>query len=346
MFPGRVSELRNAFNAANGTNMDEMKRTIVAMTELEIETYDARINASKTDAIATFTEVYYLTHKDLVATGAFVITPKGQFNNAMATGAQVDMDDDLIRPNLYVFDAKESFLEHTTNSKENAFMESTAITYYRTLLAYIESKFIEAFFLHRLKSNTAATERRARAVIENAAETAELTASRPEMIQDVIERLVNERLEKATKRLERLERRNVSQSPSTRKTPPAKNGRSSDIRANSPAPRQRLTQPNRGRQTSTQRNSVAQQARGIKNTNQTRQDRQPNRGPQRSIQRVQQPVQGQQQVQSIPYFPAPTVVQQGPLPLRLPNNGQINPESTSKTSIAWGDPLDLSSDLI
>ena len=74
MFPGRVSELRNAFNAANGTNMDEMKRTIVAMTEIEIETYDARINASKTDAIATFTEVYYLTHKDLVATGAFVIT--------------------------------------------------------------------------------------------------------------------------------------------------------------------------------------------------------------------------------------------------------------------------------
>ena len=45
-------------------------------------------------------------------------------------------------------------------------MESTAITYYRTLLAYIESKFIEAFFLHRLKSNAAAAERRARAVLK------------------------------------------------------------------------------------------------------------------------------------------------------------------------------------
>lgn len=338
MFPGRVAELRTAFNAANGTNMDEMKRAIVAMTEIEIETYDARINASKTEAIETFTEIYYLTHKDLVAANAFVITREGAYNNSIAVSTTLDMDDEYEPPVTYVFDAKESFLEHANNKRAIAFMESTAITYYRTLVAYIESKFMEAFFLHRLKSNAAAAERRARAVVENAAETAELTASRPEMIQDVIERLVNERLEKATKRLEKLERRNVSQSPSTRQASSKKNGKSSETRANSPAPQQRLSRPTNGTRISTQRNPTTQQARGTKNTNQPRQDRQPNRGTQRSSQQSQKPNSGQNQVPSIPYFPITAPTQYGPLPPQSAQHGPNQPRVHFEDDYRLGRP--------
>lgn len=305
LFAERIAALRAQFNAANGTNIDEMKRTIVAMTELEIETLDTRIKASVEEAKAMFTETYYLTHKDLVNAGAFTITPTGQLRNALARAGTADAAEMDYRDEPYPFDTRDSFLEHV--QRINNYMESTAITHYRTLISYIETKFVEAFFLHRLKANAAAIERRARATLENAAETAELTADRPEMIQDTIERLVNKRLETANKRIAELEkstRRPVSQSPNVRQTfsnsSTPKNVQSGDFRAQSPA-RNRRSPNRKGKKTY---QDQTPNAAASKNQGRSRHRRNPVNFQRQSGQRSNQSMPYvQNQAAPIPYFP-------------------------------------------
>jgi hypothetical protein len=214
-----VTALKTRFAATNGTNVEELKNIIIDTVNLDLASMITKASTFESNAIDALAEGYYLTHCDLVDCFQVEIAPEDDPDKFSFILSTTSVEEKRF------FKTREVFKQAVKDEEPGNRVRSGAITLYKNLCKFTSTKFRDAFLAHRLKSNFNELARKEKLNMEVDAQTSELNADRNELVSDAVNRVVNEKLARALRRIEILEKSNASSKTRNQNQIPKKNTR-------------------------------------------------------------------------------------------------------------------------